>query len=86
MARNKEQLLTQLRRIEGQVRGIQKMLEEDRYCIDILIQIQAARASLTQVGLSVLDGHVKGCVVKAVQHGDNEILDELMDAVKKFSR
>ena len=79
-------LVNQLKRIEGQVRGLQRMLEEDRYCIDILIQIQAARAALTNVGLTVLETHAKGCVVKAVQEGDAAVVDEMIEAVKKFIR
>jgi DNA-binding FrmR family transcriptional regulator len=82
----KEQLLKSLRRIEGQVRGIQAMLDEDRYCIDVLIQIQAARAALTQVGLRILDQHAKGCVVQAIQHGNDAIIDEMLDAIRKFMR
>lgn len=79
-------LLAQINRIEGQVRGIGKMMTEGRYCIDILIQIQAARAALTTVGLSVLESHAKGCVVEALERGETAIIDELIDAVKKFAR
>ena len=89
MRRNQEEqekLLAQLRRIEGQVRGIAKMVAEDRYCIDVLIQIQAARAALTKVGLTVLEDHAKGCVTSAVQQGETAVIDELMDAVKNFVR
>jgi len=82
----KEKLLNGLRRIEGQVRGLQSMIEEDRYCIDILIQVQAARAALTSIGLSVLEKHAKGCVVGAVQDGNEAIIDELLDTIKKFIR
>jgi DNA-binding FrmR family transcriptional regulator len=81
-----ERLLAQINRIEGQVRGIGKMVAEDRYCIDVLIQVQAARAALTRVGLIVLEGHAKGCVVDAVQRGEAAVIDELIDAVKKFVR
>lgn len=89
MRRTKEEqdkLLAQINRIEGQVRGIGKMVAEDRYCIDVLIQVQAARAALTKVGLIVLEGHAKGCVVDAVQRGEAAVIDELVDAVKKFVR
>jgi CsoR family transcriptional regulator, copper-sensing transcriptional repressor len=79
-------MLSQLKKIEGQVRGIHRMLEEDRYCVDILIQVQAARAALTRVGLAVLENHAKGCVVNAVQQGDAAVIDELIDAMKKFIR
>jgi len=79
-------ILNKLKKIEGQVRGIQHMLEQDRYCIDILIQVQAARAALTNVGLTILEDHAKGCVVNAVQRGDAASIDELIDAAKKFIR
>ncbi len=89
MKRKKEEqdkLLAQINRIEGQVRGIGRMVAEDRYCIDVLIQVQAARAALTKVGLIVLEGHAKGCVVDAVQRGEAAVIDELVDAVKNFVR
>ena len=82
----KEKLLKGLRRIEGQIRGIHSMIEDERYCIDILIQIQAARAALTTIGLAVLENHAKGCVVGAVKYGDDAIIDELLDTIKKFVR
>lgn len=85
-AEEKAALLKSLHRIEGQIRGIEKMLEEERYCIDILIQVQAARAALTQVGLTILESHAKGCVVNAIHQGRAEIIDELLDAIKKFTR
>jgi len=81
-----DKLLAQISRIEGQVRGIGKMVAEDRYCIDVLIQVQAARAALTSVGLLILEDHAKGCVVDAVQRGNEAVIDELVDAVKKFVR
>ncbi|MDR7867376.1 MAG: metal-sensitive transcriptional regulator [Sporomusaceae bacterium] len=81
-----DKLLAQISRIEGQVRGIGKMIAADRYCIDVLIQVQAARAALTRVGLLILEDHAKGCVVDAVQRGDDKSVDELVDAVKKFVR
>jgi DNA-binding FrmR family transcriptional regulator len=81
-----DKLLAQISRIEGQVRGIGKMVAADRYCIDVLIQVQAARAALTRVGLIILEGHAKGCVVDALQRGEEEVIDELVDAVKKFVR
>lgn len=79
-------MLNQLKKIEGQIRGIHRMVEEDRYCIDILIQVQAARAALTSVGLTILEAHAKGCVVNAIKQGDAAIIDELVDATKKFVR
>jgi len=60
---NKEQLAGRLARIEGQVRGIARMVEEDRYCVDVLTQINAIRAALDKVALGLLDGHARHCLV-----------------------
>jgi CsoR family transcriptional regulator, copper-sensing transcriptional repressor len=79
-----------LRRIEGQVRGIERMVEEDRYCIDILTQIGAAMTALESVGLKVLDEHVGHCVAGALASGDPEAAraktDELLAAVQRFAK
>ena len=76
-----------LRRIEGQVRGLQRMVEDDAYCVEILTQIAAVRTALEQVALRVLDGHVRGCVAEAVGgDGGEEKLDELMAAVERFAK
>ena len=79
-----------LRRIEGQVRGLQRMVDEDAYCVDILTQVAAIQTALEQVAIRVRDGHVRGCVADAVA-GDDEAdaslkLDELMAAVQRFAR
>ena len=78
-----------LRRIEGQVRGLQRMVEEDAYCIDILTQVAAVQTALEQVAVNVLDAHVRHCVADAVagdgSQGD-EKLDELMAAVRRFAK
>jgi DNA-binding FrmR family transcriptional regulator len=60
---SKEQLIGRLRRIEGQVRGVQRMVEEDRYCIDVITQITAVQAALEKVALGLLDGHTRHCVL-----------------------
>jgi DNA-binding FrmR family transcriptional regulator len=78
-----------LRRIEGQVRGLQRMVEEDAYCIDILTQVAAVQTALEQVAVNVLDGHVRHCVADAVvAHGPqaDDKLDELMAAVRRFAK
>jgi CsoR family transcriptional regulator, copper-sensing transcriptional repressor len=78
-----------LRRIEGQVRGLQRMVEEDAYCVDILTQVAAVQTALEQVAVNVLDAHVRGCVAGAVQDGGadaDEKLDELMAAVRRFAK
>jgi CsoR family transcriptional regulator, copper-sensing transcriptional repressor len=80
----KEQLLKRLRRIEGQVRGVEGMVESDRYCIDVLTQISAIQAALDKVALGLLDDHAQHCVVGA---GDQaEKTDELMAAVARLMR
>jgi DNA-binding FrmR family transcriptional regulator len=85
-ANDREKLAARLGRIEGQVRGISRMVDEDKYCIDILTQVAAAKAALDQVALLLLEDHVKGCVVEAVRGGQTDKLDELMGAVARFAR
>lgn len=83
----KSNLTTRLNRIEGQVRGIQKMIDEDRYCIDIIIQINAINAALKQVGFSLLENHTTHCVSNALQSGDGDAsVKELIEVVKQFSK
>jgi CsoR family transcriptional regulator, copper-sensing transcriptional repressor len=78
-----------LRRIEGQVRGLQRMVDEDAYCIDILTQVAAVQTALEQVAVNVLDSHVRHCVADAVVADgpqSDEKLDELMAAVRRFAK
>jgi CsoR family transcriptional regulator, copper-sensing transcriptional repressor len=79
-----------LKRIEGQVRGIEKMVDEERYCIDILTQIGAAMTALEGVGLKVLDDHVSHCVAGAIASGDEAEAraktEELLAAVQRFAK
>jgi CsoR family transcriptional regulator, copper-sensing transcriptional repressor len=82
----KNQLQTRLRRIEGQVRGIQRMVDEDRYCIDVLTQIAAIQAALDKVALGLLDGHARTCVVGAERELQDERTAELMAAVGRLMR
>lgn len=81
--------LARLRRIEGQVRGLVRMVEEERYCVDILTQIRAARAALRRVEESVLRDHVEHCVGQAIRSGDPEEqrvkVDELLGVLARFS-
>ena len=83
----KDQLLNRLKRIEGQVRGVETMVEDDRYCIDVITQISAIQAALDKVALGLLDGHARHCVVGG--HADAEpeqLSDELMAAVGRLMR
>ncbi|MGH7903627.1 MAG: metal-sensitive transcriptional regulator [Candidatus Dormibacteraceae bacterium] len=84
--KDKEALLRRLNRIEGQVRGVARMVEEDQYCIDVLTQIAAVKAAIDQVGMLLLEDHIKGCVVDAARQGDEAKLDELVKAVDRFAR
>lgn len=82
---NKSALLKRLNRIEGQVRGVAKMVEEDRYCVDVLTQISAIRSALGALAMQLLENHTKGCVRSAIRSGDGEAaVDELMTVVKRF--
>jgi DNA-binding FrmR family transcriptional regulator len=78
----KAALRKRLKRIEGQVRGLQNMIEEERYCIDILTQVSATRAALDGVALGVMEDHVRHCV----REGGDEKVDELMGAVERLVR
>jgi DNA-binding FrmR family transcriptional regulator len=82
-----ENIMKRLKRIEGQVRGVQKMVEDNRYCIDILVQISAINAALNKVGFSLLERHTKHCVSKAIREGSGEeSIQELMNVIKQFSK
>ena len=84
---NKAPVQARLKRIEGQVRGIQGMVEDERYCIDILTQISAIQAALDKVALGLLDDHVKHCVVEGQGPGTREELtDEVMGAIGRLVR
>lgn len=78
----KDALVKRLKRIEGQVRGLQKMIDEERYCIDVLTQVAAVTAALDGVGLRVMEDHVRHCV----RAGGDEKVDELMGAVEHLVR
>jgi len=83
---NKKDLQDRLRRIEGQVRGLQGMVEEDRYCIDVLTQLNSVTSALRSVGMGLLDEHVRHCVKESIQTGDgDEKVEELLAAVARFS-
>jgi DNA-binding FrmR family transcriptional regulator len=82
----KDQLQKRLRRIEGQVRGVQGMVDEDRYCIDVLTQIGAIQAALDKVALGLLDDHARHCVMGAEGDAQVDKTDELMAAVGRLMR
>jgi DNA-binding FrmR family transcriptional regulator len=88
--KDKDALVKRLHRIEGQVRGVERMVEEDRYCIDILTQIAAVNTALESLAFKILDEHVRHCVAGALQSGDDRDAavktDELLQAVQRFAR
>jgi CsoR family transcriptional regulator, copper-sensing transcriptional repressor len=88
--KDKDALVKRLHRVEGQVRGIERMVEEDRYCIDVLTQIAAVNTALESLAFKILDEHVRNCVAGALSSGDKEDAqiktDELLEAVLRFAR
>ncbi|KXZ39439.1 DNA-binding transcriptional regulator, FrmR family [Alkalithermobacter thermoalcaliphilus JW-YL-7 = DSM 7308] len=85
---DKEAIIRRLRKIEGQVKGIQNMVNNDKYCVDILIQIAAVRSALDKVGGIILENHIKGCVRNTIKTDDEskneKIIDELISTITKF--
>jgi DNA-binding FrmR family transcriptional regulator len=87
LVRDKQALQDRLKKIEGQVRGIQRMIDEDRYCVDVLVQVAAVRAALSGVGLALFEGHARGCMQAAARRGEgDESVAELMVVLEKFVR
>ena len=83
----RDDALLRVKRMQGQLRGIARMIEEDGYCIDVLTQLQAVSAACDAVGLRLLDDHVRTCVTDAVKVGEgSQKLDELTAAVRRFAR
>ena len=89
-AHDKAKIMARLRRMEGQVRGVQRMVDEDQYCLDVLTQLSAIIAAARQTGLLVLEDHVRGCVLGSEQAQDEidreELLTELIGAIDRFGR
>ncbi|HJT50298.1 MAG TPA: metal-sensitive transcriptional regulator [Nitrosospira sp.] len=84
---DKEALIKRLNRIEGQVRGVAKMITEDRYCVDILNQVSALQSALDAVAMRLLENHTHGCMQGAIKSGNGDkAIDELMMVVRKFAR
>ena len=84
---SKEEVLKRLRRIEGQIKGIQKMIDEDKQCVDVLTQVAAARAAINKVGSLILQRYAKTCLQDAIETDQEEVaLDELLDTIQKFLR
>ena len=83
---DKSKLLNRLARVEGQIRGVARMVEDDRYCIDILTQISAINSSMQSIGLLLLEDHIRGCVVGASEDEREDRLTELNQAIARFTR
>lgn len=83
---DRAKIMARLKRIEGQVRGISRMIEDDKYCIDILTQVSAVMASTRSVGMLVLEDHIRGCVMNADPDQQEATLDELNLAIERFVR
>lgn len=81
-----KELLTRLRRVEGQIRGIEKMVESDAYCPDILIQVSAATSALNSFNKKLLDCHIRGCVATDIRNGNEETIDELCNILQKLMK
>lgn len=85
-ATDKAKILGRLRRIEGQVRGVERMVETDQYCVDVLTQMSSIISALRATGLLVLEDHIRGCVVGADPDDQEAVLDELTGAIERFVR
>jgi CsoR family transcriptional regulator, copper-sensing transcriptional repressor len=84
-AMRKKEIQDRLRRIEGQVRGLHRMVEDDKYCIDILTQLNSVGAALKAVGVGLLDDHVRHCVRQSLEKGEGDaMVEELVSAVARF--
>jgi len=84
---HKEALLKRLNRVEGQVRGVAKMIQEDRYCIDILTQISAMKSALDALAMRLLEDHTRGCVQSAIRSGKgDQAIGEVMELMRKLAR
>ncbi len=83
--KNKDNLITRLNRIEGQIRGIKNMIEEEKCCVDVLVQVNAAKSALNSVGVMLLETHIRDCVEDAVEKGQcAEIIEQLTEVMKKY--
>ncbi len=85
-AEEQKALLTRLRKIEGQIRGIERMVEEDSYCPDILIQVSAATSALNSFNKVLLSCHIHSCVVEDIRDGKDEVVDELCNVLQKLMK
>lgn len=85
-AEDRAKILARLKRIEGQVRGIERMVEDGTYCVDVLTQISAVIAGLRSTGMVILEDHVRGCVINAAPEDQDATVAELIGAIERFNR
>lgn len=84
--RVQKSVIDRLNRVEGQIRGIKKMIEKGTYCDDIINQIEASRSALASIEIILLESHFKNCIVDQILSGDMEAIDEVLKTIKKFTR
>jgi len=84
--KNQKSVLDRLNRIEGQIRGIRNMIEKNTYCDDVINQIEASRSALHSVQIILLESHIKNCVVDQLQHGDTDVIEEILKTIKKLTK
>lgn len=83
-ASNRDDLLRRLNRIQGQIRGISRMIEEDRYCVEVLQQIASMQSATDAVAMILLENHVRGCVAEGLRTGKEERVEEMVDVIRKY--
>ena len=83
-AGDKEKILLRLNRIEGQIRGVSRMIEEDRYCVEVLQQIASMQSAADAVAMILLEDHVKGCVADGLRSGKEERVEEVVSVIRKY--
>ena len=84
--KTQKSVVNRLNRIEGQIRGIKSMIEKETYCDDIINQIEASRSALHSVQIILLESHIKNCVVDQIQHGDTDVIEEILKTIKRLTK
>lgn len=84
--KNQKSVMDRLSKIEGQIRGIKNMIEQEAYCDDIINQIEASRSALHSVQIILLESHIKNCVIDQLQQGDSNAVDEILKTIKKLTK
>ncbi|MDF1616928.1 metal-sensing transcriptional repressor [Petrocella sp. FN5] len=84
--KNQKSVMDRLSKIEGQIRGIKNMIEQEAYCDDIINQIEASRSALHSVQIILLESHIKNCVIDQLQQGDSDAVDEILKTIKKLTK